>query len=211
MALNHRTRRQQKSAPSRSAGPPWVLIGGLTAVVALAAVVLYPRASAPTEAGHQPDSSVEATETADETDDTPSRPVIPTRAASPAHPSDVPLPALPLVPNMVPRAPEVIRAAYTFAAYNPDVLEYVPCFCGCESAGHTGNADCFVSERNADGAVREWENHGMACLVCIDVARDAMQLHASGGSVRDIRSAVVANFASRSRLQTPTPEPPPSQ
>ena len=207
MASKRPSRAQGKAAPasSPSGSPPWVLIGGVAAVVVIAAVVLYPTEPVPTGGVPGTDATVESAETAEEA---PSRPNVPTRAASPAHPPDVPLPALPLVPNMVPRAPEVIRAAYTFAAQNPDVLEYVPCFCGCESAGHTGNADCFVKARNADGSVREWENHGMSCLVCIDVARDAMQLHASGGSVQDIRSAVVAKFGSRSPLQTPTPEPP---
>ncbi len=135
-------------------------------------------------------------------------PVVPTREASPPHPEGVPLPALPLIPNMVPRSPELVNAAYEFAARNPDVLEYVPCFCGCESAGHTGNADCFVASRNEDGSVSSWETHGMACLVCIDVARDAMQLHASGGSVSDIRSAVEGKYLPRATRQTPTPAPP---
>ena len=193
--------------PEGTGGPPWVLIAGAVAVIAIATVVLYPTDPPPTAEAPQ-DAPVEAAQAAEEP---PSHPIVPTRAASPAHPPGVPLPALPLVPNMVPRAPEAVRAAYTFAAHNPDVLEYVPCFCGCESAGHTGNADCFVKSRNADGSVREWETHGMACLVCIDVARDAMQLHASGGSVQDIRAAVVAKFGSRSTMQTPTPEPPPSQ
>ena len=109
---------------------------------------------------------------------------------------------------MVPRSPEVVTAAYEFAARNPDILEYVPCFCGCDSAGHTGNADCFVQSRNEDGSVQSWEPHGMACLVCIDVARDAMQLHAAGGSVRDIRSAVDGKYLPRATRQTPTPAPP---
>ena len=101
-----------------------------------------------------------------------------------------------------------MTAAYEFAARNPDVLEYVPCFCGCDSAGHTGNADCFVASRNADGSVSSWEPHGMACIVCIDVARDAMQLHASGGSVSDIRSAIEAKYLPSATRQTPTPAPP---
>src|SRR4051812_22452377 len=42
------------------------------------------------------------------------------------------------------RAPEVIRAAYQFAADHPEVLSYVPCFCGCQRNGHRGNEDCFV-------------------------------------------------------------------
>jgi len=182
-----------------------VLIGGLVAVAVVAVVALYP-GSTPEETSVAPgvDAAIDAAQ------DTAAR-VVPTRAASPAHPTDVPLPSLPLVPNMVPRAPEVIRSAYAFAAHNPHILEYVPCFCGCESAGHTGNADCFVKSRNPDGTVNSWEQHGQACVVCIDVAQDAMQLHASGGSVRDIRSAIVAKYGPQSPRQTPTPEPPLSQ
>ena len=108
---------------------------------------------------------------------------------------------------MVPRAPEVVRDAYIFAAQRPDILEYVPCFCGCETAGHTRNADCFVASRNEDGAVREWDTHGMACTICVDVARDAMQLSASGASTDDIRTAVESKYAAYPR-QTPTPSPP---
>ena len=188
-----------------SSGPPWVLIAGVVAVVAIAFGALYPRGGpeiAGAETGSEAANPID-TETAAFTP-----PVVPTREASPAHPEGVPLPALPLIPNMVPRPPELVNAAYEFAARNPDVLEYVPCYCGCESAGHTGNADCFVASRNEDGSVSSWETHGMACLVCIDVARDAMQLHASGGSVSDIRSAVEEKYLPRATRQTPTPAPP---
>ncbi len=196
-----------RDAGSSAGGPPWVLIGGVLAVVVVAAVALFPGAG-PESMDTGPEATAEA-ESA-EAADAPPRPEIPTRPASPAHPAAVPLPSLPLVPNMVPRAPEVVRAAYEFAAYNPDILEYVPCFCGCETAGHERNADCFVASRNEDGSVAEWENHGMACLVCVDVARDSMQLHAAGGSVRDIRAAVEAKYGPVSTRQTPTPAPPPA-
>ena len=202
------TKAQTETPASGSSRPPWVLIGGVVAVVAIALVALYPRQDAGVgSASGDVDTAIEASEAGLEPPAfTP--PVVPTRAASPAHPEDVPLPALPGVPNMVPRSPEVVTAAYEFAARNPDILEYVPCFCGCDSAGHTGNADCFVQSRNEDGSVQSWEPHGMACLVCIDVARDAMQLHASGGSVRDIRSAVEGKYLPRATRQTPTPAPP---
>lgn len=161
-----------------------------------------------------PESTVTSTTpTAGETPD--AEPDLPTRPAPPPAPenrtpmpaADALMPPLPLVPNMVPRAPDVIRDAYTFAAQRPDVLEYVPCFCGCETAGHKRNADCFVAVRNPDGSVREWDTHGMACTICIDVARDAMQLNASGASTDDIRSAVDDKYAAYPR-QTPTPAPP---
>ena len=202
------TKVQTETPAPGSSGPPWVLIGGVVAVVAIALVALYPRQDTGVgNASGDVDTAIEASEADMEPPAFPP-PVVPTRAASPAHPEDVPLPALPAVPNMVPRSPEVVTAAYEFAARNPDILEYVPCFCGCDSAGHTGNADCFVQSRNEDGSVQSWEPHGMACLVCIDVARDAMQLHASGGSVRDIRSAVDGKYLPRATRQTPTPAPP---
>jgi hypothetical protein len=71
------------------------------------------------------------------------------------------LPPLPFEPGPPVRPPEVMRAVYTFAAEHPEVLSYVPCYCGCERSGHRGNDDCFVTRRNAQGDVTEWEPHGM--------------------------------------------------
>ena len=81
------------------------------------------------------------------------------------------------------RPPEVVRAAYKFAAEHPEVLSYVPCFCGCERSGHRGNEDCFVKARDVNGDVVEWDEHGMECAVCLDVATRSLQMHTSGASV----------------------------
>src|SRR6478672_2814260 len=51
------------------------------------------------------------------------------------------------------RPPDVVRAAYLFAAEHPEILGYVPCYCGCERSGHRGNDDCFVATRDANGDV----------------------------------------------------------
>ena len=106
------------------------------------------------------------------------------------------------------RPPEVVRAAYRFAAEHPEILSYVPCFCGCERSGHRGNEDCFVKARDVNADVIEWDPHGMECNVCIDVAQRSMQMHASGASVRDIRAAIEKEWAGRSTTHTPTPTPP---
>lgn len=38
-----------------------------------------------------------------------------------------------------------ILEAYQFAVYHPEVLNYMPCYCGCyEEDGHTSNTNCFV-------------------------------------------------------------------
>src|SRR6266542_1451120 len=71
-----------------------------------------------------------------------------------------PLPPLPQVSYPLPRSPEVVQAVYTFAARHPEVLHYVPCFCGCQRSGHKDNDDCFIKGRDAKGRP-EWEAHGM--------------------------------------------------
>jgi uncharacterized protein with PCYCGC motif len=106
------------------------------------------------------------------------------------------------------RPPEIVRAAYTFAAEHPEILSYVPCFCGCERQGHRGNEDCFVKARDVNGDVIQWEAHGMECAVCLDVATRSRQLFASGASVSDIRAAIEKEFAPLSTNHTPTPEAP---
>lgn len=76
------------------------------------------------------------------------------------HPQEN-LPPLPFDPEPPARPMDVVRAAYKFAAEHPEVLSYIPCYCGCEHSGHRGNEDCFVTRRNANGDVVEWEPHGM--------------------------------------------------
>ena len=118
---------------------------------------------------------------------------------------------LPLLPAGVDRAErpvDVVRATYEFAARHPEVLEYVPCFCGCERGGHKGNHDCFVAGRDDDGNVTQWDPHALLCQICLDVARDALQMHRTGASVSAIRAAIDQKYAGPGVPQTPTPAPP---
>jgi hypothetical protein len=72
------------------------------------------------------------------------------------------LPALPFEYGPPARPAEVVKAVYEFAAEHPEVLGYVPCYCGCErESGHRGNDDCFVAERNTRGDVTRWDPHGV--------------------------------------------------
>ena len=118
------------------------------------------------------------------------------------------LPPVPFQGYAPPRSPEVITAAYKFAAEHPEVLSYVPCFCGCEQAGHGGNHDCFVRQRAENGDVIAWDEHGVECAVCIDVANRSRQLHASGASVQAIRAAIDKEFGSVYPGRMATPHPP---
>lgn len=41
--------------------------------------------------------------------------------------------------------------AYQFAVEHPEVLDYMPCYCGCyEEDGHTSNTNCFVESVNGN-------------------------------------------------------------
>jgi hypothetical protein len=122
-------------------------------------------------------------------------------------------PDLPPVPGNIAtavRPADVVKAAYLFAAERPDILKYMPCFCGCERGGHRGNDDCFVTRRDASGKPTQWEPHGAVCEVCIDVATQARQMHNSGASLTAIRDAIEKKYAG-SRSHTPTPVPPPAK
>lgn len=118
------------------------------------------------------------------------------------------LPPIPFQGYAPPRPPEVVTAAYRFAAEHPEILSYIPCFCGCERAGHGGNADCFVRQRAENGDVIAWSEHGVECTVCIDVANRSRQMHASGASVRDIRAAIDKEFSALYPGRMATPHPP---
>lgn len=117
-------------------------------------------------------------------------------------------PPMPTQAYAPPRPMNVVREAYLFAAEHPEILSYVPCFCGCERGGHRGNEDCFVAARDEKGDVTQWEPHGLECTVCIDVATEARQMYTSGASVRDIRAAVEQKWAGFNGGHTPTPHPP---
>jgi len=128
-------------------------------------------------------------------------PVIPMKPAPPG-----PLPPIPFEQYLA-RPVSVVQSVYEFAARHPEVLQYVPCYCGCENLGHKGNHECFVKRRAADGRVLEWEPHGSGCTICVDVARDAMLMFNSGASVTAIRTAIDSKYGTRYPSSTPTPKP----
>lgn len=130
------------------------------------------------------------------------------RRAAPMQAHTGALPPLPRVNFEPPRPMAVVHQVYEFAARHPEVLQYVPCYCGCERAGHNGNHDCFVKSRAANGRVTEFDAHGIGCTICIDVARDAMTLFNGGATPTAIRAAIDKKYAGRFPSATPTPQPP---
>jgi Protein of unknown function with PCYCGC motif len=123
---------------------------------------------------------------------------------APMKPHTGPLPALPRVSFDPPASMAVVQQVYEFAARHPEVLQYMPCYCGCQRIGHTANHSCFVKSRAADGRVTEWDSHGIGCAVCLEVGRDAMTLFISGAKPFAIREAIDKKYGPSSM---PTPRP----
>ena len=180
------------SEPGRSSTP--VLVAGIVLVLAIVGLVAYTRSGTPDPAAQVAQAVPPAVVDP------------PVTAKLGPHPQPN-LPPLPFQAYAPPRPMATVNAVYRFAAEHPEILSYVPCFCGCERGGHKGNDDCFVKTRNAQGDVTEWDPHGLDCAVCIDVANEAMQMSRSGANVRDIRSAIEAKWNRPGSGHTPTPMP----
>ncbi|HEX4997052.1 MAG TPA: CYCXC family (seleno)protein [Terriglobia bacterium] len=74
------------------------------------------------------------------------------------------------------------RAAYQVAKEIPEILQRLPCFCGCFGLGHQNNLYCFA------------DNHGDACDECQEIALTAKEMHSKGLSIEQIIQAVRARF-----------------
>jgi Protein of unknown function with PCYCGC motif len=196
-AKQHRESSSSGVPPETRRSSTGVIVGAIVAFVAVVSAFAYVRTGR-TEAPADQTARAAQTTAPD---------AVPPAAKFGPHKQAV-LPALPTQAYPPPRPMEVVRAAYLFAAEHPEVLSYVPCFCGCERGGHRGNHDCFVSARNDKGDVTAWEPHGLECTVCIDVATEARQMFTSGASLRDIRAAVEKKYAGFNGGHTPTPNPP---
>ena len=64
------------------------------------------------------------------------------------------------LPRAIQSAPVAVQEAYAYAVEHPEVLRYIPCYCGCAAEGHTSNEDCFIDQRLPDGTV-EYDSMGL--------------------------------------------------
>ena len=117
-------------------------------------------------------------------------------ACSAATSDDVHLYMLPMdqMPMDVQNAPVAVQEAYQFASVNPDVMENIPCYCGCGSVGHESNFDCYVSAVDDKGNIT-FDNHALGCSICVDITQDVMRMLREGKSPQDARAYVDATYA----------------
>ena len=107
---------------------------------------------------------------------------------------DVPMAPMSRMPDDVKSAPLVTQQAYQFAVANPDVMQHIPCYCGCGAMGHTSNYSCYVESVDAAGNVK-FDGHALGCSICVDITQDAIRLTQQGKSPQDVKAYVDKTYS----------------
>jgi hypothetical protein len=110
------------------------------------------------------------------------------------------------LPKFLESKPKDMQMIYKAAAMHKDLLEQMPCYCGCgEEAGHKNNYDCFVNENKDDGSL-VWDDHGTKCGVCLEIAAKSVIDYSKGKSIKEIREQIDSTYEKGYAKPTPTPE-----
>jgi hypothetical protein len=95
--------------------------------------------------------------------------------------------------------------AYKYATEHPEILEQIPCYCGCgqhgsvESGGkpHKSVRDCFITDEGV------YDNHASFCDVCVGIATKAQSYFPNGIPVTGLSASQPAPSADLSTLSLP--------
>jgi len=89
--------------------------------------------------------------------------------------------------------------AYTYATEHPEVLEQIPCYCGCGSMGHRFLRDCFINDD------RTYDEHASFCDVCVGENNKVQQYLASGMTLKEVRAKIDGEYVKYIDGKTDTP------
>ena len=100
-----------------------------------------------------------------------------------------------------------VEEAYAYALEHPQIVQWMPCYCGCEAMGHGSNLDCYfkagvVSDR------AQFEEHASFCDICVQITLKTKELRAQGRSLSEIRQIVDQTFGGSGAPGTLTAQPP---
>lgn len=110
-------------------------------------------------------------------------------------------------PDYVKTLPPEWQEAYAFALSRPDVLQWLPCYCGCAAMDHRSNLDCFFQRREVKGNYA-YEEHASYCDICVKTANMASRMLREGSTMVQIRAAVDDAFGGGAAPGTDTALPP---
>src|SRR3989338_7520685 len=82
-----------------------------------------------------------------------------------------------------------------------NLLEQIPCYCGCKFEGHLHARHCFWKD---DG---NFDKHGITCSVCFDIAKKTKEMHEQGKDICEIRREIDKFYEPNKELGTETPMP----
>ncbi len=111
-----------------------------------------------------------------------------------------------VLPTFLNEKSEDTQTIYQAAAAHKELLENMPCYCGCgETANHRSNYDCFVYENRENGAI-VWDDHGTKCGVCLEIAVQSIVDYQEGLSMKEIRTKIDNMYKEGYAEPTSTPE-----
>lgn len=89
-----------------------------------------------------------------------------------------------------------VQNAYAYAMRAWNLIEWMPCYCGCNAMGHVSNLDCYYKPMLPGSSRLNFEEHASYCQICIDITMTARQLAEQGKSPLEIRKAVDREYGS---------------
>ncbi|HEU0291433.1 MAG TPA: PCYCGC motif-containing (lipo)protein [Anaerolineales bacterium] len=108
--------------------------------------------------------------------------------------TELPMMSMDQMPADVQSAPVTVQTAYQFSAANSDIMQDIPCYCGCGNIGHTSNYDCYVSSVDDKGNI-SFDNHALGCSICVDITQDVMRMLRDGKTPQDARAYIDATYS----------------
>ena len=78
--------------------------------------------------------------------------------------------------------------AYEYTTLNPQIIDQVPCYCGCGGMGHMSLKNCFISDTG------EYSNHASQCDICVGEVIKAKKMYEDGLSLEEIRAKIDVDY-----------------
>ncbi len=97
--------------------------------------------------------------------------------------------------------------AYTYATEHPEILEQIPCYCGCGSHGseasdykpHRFLRDCFINDK------WQYDEHASFCDTCVGEATKVQEYLAQGKTLKEARALIDQEYSQIGGMMTNTP------